>query len=157
MLAPGSGTTSLRCRGSCGSAPKPDRSVKSSRRPTTLMGVARALQVRGVRTPAGRSTGHPVQASNRWPLGPCLGGGGTGARCPTHLCTASTVRQQRAHLWQADRLSWSVSEVGRQITIFTLAATPLACSAVMHPSIPMGNNHECSGRIACGGGQAVTL
>jgi hypothetical protein len=24
-------------------------------------------------------------------------------------------------------------------------------------SIPTGNNNECSGRIACGGGQAVTL
>jgi hypothetical protein len=55
-----------------------------------------------------------------------------GRECPTHLCTDSTGRQQRAHLWQADRLSCSVSEVDRQITIFTLAATPLACSAVMH-------------------------
>jgi hypothetical protein len=25
---------------------------------------------------------------------------------PIHLCTDSTVRQQRVHLWQADRLSW---------------------------------------------------
>jgi hypothetical protein len=48
------------------------------------------------------------------------------------------LRQQRAPLWQADRLSWSVSEVDRQITIFTLAATPLACSAVMHSKHPDG-------------------
>jgi hypothetical protein len=57
---------------------------------------------------------------------------------PTHLCTDSTMRQQRAHLWQADRLSCSVSEVDRQITIFTLAATPPACSAVMHSRHPDG-------------------
>jgi hypothetical protein len=38
----------------------------------------------------------------------------------------------------ADRLSCSVSEVDRQITIFTLAATPLACSAVMHSKHPDG-------------------
>jgi hypothetical protein len=101
-------------------------------------GVARALQVRGVRTPARRSTWHPMQVSNCWPLSPCLGGGRTGARCPTRLCTDSTVRQQRAHLWQADRLFCSVSEVDRQITMFTLAATPLACSAVMHSRHPDG-------------------
>jgi protein subunit release factor A len=48
------------------------------------------------------------------------------------------LRQQRAHLWQADRLSCSVSEVDRHNTIFTLAATPLACSAVMHSKHPDG-------------------
>jgi hypothetical protein len=36
-----------------------------------------------------------------------------------------------ASLWQADMLSCAVSEADRHITIFTLAATPLACSAVM--------------------------
>jgi hypothetical protein len=36
-----------------------------------------------------------------------------------------------ATLWQADMLSCALSEADRHITIFTLAATPLACSAVM--------------------------
>jgi hypothetical protein len=87
--------------------------------------------------PAARR-GTRYRFSNGWPLSACLGGGRTGARCPTLLCTDSTGRQQRAHLWQADRLSCSVSEVDRHITIFTLAAAPLACSAVMHSKHPDG-------------------
>jgi len=55
-----------------------------------------------------------------------------------HLCTESTVFQQRVHLWRAEKLSYSVSALDRQITIFTLAATPLACSAVMHSKHPDG-------------------
>jgi len=44
----------------------------------------------------------------------------------------------RAHLWQTGMLSCSVSKVDRHVTIFTLAATPLACSAVMHSKHPDG-------------------
>jgi hypothetical protein len=44
----------------------------------------------------------------------------------------------RAHLWQIGMLSCSVSEVDRQITIFPLAATSLACSAVMRSKHPDG-------------------
>jgi hypothetical protein len=43
-----------------------------------------------------------------------------------------------ASLWLPDMLSCSVSEADRYITIFTLAATPLACSAVMHSKHPDG-------------------
>jgi hypothetical protein len=43
-----------------------------------------------------------------------------------------------ASLWLPNMLSCSVSEADRYITIFTLAATPLACSAVMHSKHPDG-------------------
>jgi len=49
-----------------------------------------------------------------------------GALCPS----AAARMRMLASLRQADMLSCAVSEADRHITIFTLAATPLACSAV---------------------------
>jgi hypothetical protein len=43
-----------------------------------------------------------------------------------------------ASLWQADMLSCSFSEADRHNTIFTLAATPLACSAAIRSMCPNG-------------------
>jgi hypothetical protein len=43
-----------------------------------------------------------------------------------------------ASLWQADMLSCSFSEADRDNTIFTLATTPLACSAAIRSMCPNG-------------------